>query len=474
MKETERLRKEGEGLRKELEQKDQAIAEMEKSIAETGRSIEEKEKKIKDIERRLAVHLNPNVPPSVKNQAPGHTRSHPLTPPEQRKKSGQKRGHEGITREPATPDERVTHTAERCGKCQSPRLKLVGQETTDEVELPPPPKPRVTRHKQNIYECLDCGAETRATRPDGGEPSEWGPRLRSEVVLGKFLDRLPYRKLRARLVRQGGELFWTSTATLQGIVWKASDKLAEEEAALQHRLREAPFIHVDESIIRVDGHREWLWVFVTTEDVLLVIRKSRARDVVEEILGKDYAGKIHCDGWKAYIGWVLQRCWAHLLRYGKEGAEKSPLGEELYTELCELYDHLTKDLETASLRARVRRFNQGTRALQVLLRRYGESGDTAVEKVVTYLRNGMPWWLTFLGTPGMEATNNRGERGLREAIVIRKIIGTLRNEKGAKAFTRLLSVLGTWSLRGEDLSAKLYGILSRPSGPGPPVGTVSS
>lgn len=110
----------------------------------------------------------------------------------------------------------------------------------------------------------------------------------------------------------------------------------------------------------------------------------------------------------------------------------------------------------------MRRLNQGNRALRSLLKRYGESGDAAVEKAMTYLRNGMPWWLTFLGTPGMEATNNRGERGLREAIVIRKIIGTLRNRAGATAFTRLLSVLGTWSLRGEDLPTKLQGALSRP------------
>ena len=77
-----------------------------------------------------------------------------------------------------------------------------------------------------------------------------------------------------------------------------------------------------------------------------------------------------------------------------------------------------------------------------------------------YLRNGRPWWLTFLKHPGMEATNNRGERGLREAIVIRKIIGTLRNWKGAEAFARLLSVLGTWKLRGENPSANLYAALS--------------
>ena len=79
---------------------------------------------------------------------------------------------------------------------------------------------------------------------------------------------------------------------------------------------------------------------------------------------------------------------------------------------------------------------------------------------MTYLRNGMAGWLTFLEHPGMDATNNRGERGLREAIVIRKIIGTLRNWRGAEAFARLLSVLGTWKLRGENPSARLRAVLA--------------
>jgi transposase len=77
-----------------------------------------------------------------------------------------------------------------------------------------------------------------------------------------------------------------------------------------------------------------------------------------------------------------------------------------------------------------------------------------------YLRNGRPWWLTFLEHPGMEATNNRGERGLREVIVIRKIVGPLRNWKGSEAFAHLLSVFGTWKLRGENLSPNLYAALS--------------
>ena len=64
------------------------------------------------------------------------------------------------------------------------------------------------------------------------------------------------------------------------------------------------------------------------------------------------------------------------------------------------------------------------------------------------------------GTSGNGGANNRAERGLREAIVIRKIIGTLRNWKGAEAFARLLSVLGTWELRGENPATKLYAAVS--------------
>lgn len=79
---------------------------------------------------------------------------------------------------------------------------------------------------------------------------------------------------------------------------------------------------------------------------------------------------------------------------------------------------------------------------------------------MTYLENGRASWFTILRYPGVEPTNNRAERSIREAVVIRKIIGTLRNVWGAEALTRLLSVLGAWKLRGESPSANLYAVLS--------------
>ncbi len=233
-----------------------------------------------------------------------------------------------------------------------------------------------------------------------------------------MLDHLPYRKLRARLLRLAGDLLRTiSTATLQGIVWGASKRLEGEVQAIRQRLRAAPFVQVDESIVRVDGHRQRIRVFVTEEDLLLAMRDSRARDVVDGVLGKDYPGRITCDGPKACFGWVLQRCWAHLLRYGKAGAEKSEEGKRLYAKPCALSEKPTRDLEKANARAQVRRIRRGTRVLKGMVNRYGKSEDAAVQRAVTHLENGMQWWLTFLGTPGMEPTNNPGERAPREPIV---------------------------------------------------------
>ncbi len=77
-----------------------------------------------------------------------------------------------------------------------------------------------------------------------------------------------------------------------------------------------------------------------------------------------------------------------------------------------------------------------------------------------YLESRRAWWPTFLRRPGVEPTNDRGERSIREAVVMRKTLGTLRDEKGANALPRSLSVFGTWKSGGEDPAKNLYAALS--------------
>jgi hypothetical protein len=92
--------------------------------------------------------------------------------------------------------------------------------------------------------------------------------------------------------------------------------------------------------------------------------------------------------------------------------------------------------------------------------RHSERGRSeALRKVGVYLRNGMRGWLTFLRRPGVEPTNNRGERAVREAVAVRKIIGRLRCPRGAQVFGRLMSGLARWKAKRQDPMSKLYAAL---------------
>ena len=109
----------------------------------------------------------------------------------------------------------------------------------------------VTEYDQAVYDCLDCGAEVRSPLPDGREPAGYGPQLQTEIVLGKIEE---------GLAREGVP---SCPATLQAVVWSASEKLKEEEAAILQRLRASPWVHADESSYRIDGRKVWIWVFCT-------------------------------------------------------------------------------------------------------------------------------------------------------------------------------------------------------------------
>ena len=62
---------------------------------------------------------------------------------------------------------------------------------------------------------------------------------------------------------------------------------------------------------------------------------------------------------------------------------------------------------------------------------------------------------------GVDPINNRAERALRPHVVLRKILGTLRNRKGTAIHELIMTVLATWGLKGlnnlQMLTAKLAG-----------------
>ena len=56
--------------------------------------------------------------------------------------------------------------------------------------------------------------------------------------------------------------------------------------------------------------------------------------------------------------------------------------------------------------------------------------SSEVRRFAVKIKNGIDHWFTFLVVPGVEPTNNRAERALREHVVQRRIMSYFRNGKG--------------------------------------------
>jgi len=204
-----------------------------------------------------------------------------------------------------------------------------------------------------------------------------------------------------------------------------------EYEAILTRIRAAQILYIDETSIDVQGEMHWIWAFTTPSETFVVIRKSRGMKVLMEVLTRRFTGIIVCDGWKPYARFTkrLPAMLAHLLRESLDLAEKIEEAVPLHKALKELYEELNDALENDPP-PEVRRelWHMARATLQQWIMK--EYVSEKVRKLIGKISNGFEYWFTLSFHPGIEPTNNRAERALREHVVLRKILGTLRNGKG--------------------------------------------
>src|SRR5207237_5586627 len=91
--------------------------------------------------------------------------------------------------------------------------------------------------------------------------------------------------------------------------------------ALVAAAKEARVIHADETGWRIGGDTSWLWTFVAKTFTVYRIARSRGGDVIDAVLGRDFAGLLGRDGWAAYDRLkkaTHQSCLAHHLARSRE------------------------------------------------------------------------------------------------------------------------------------------------------------
>jgi transposase len=237
---------------------------------------------------------------------------------------------------------------------------------------------------------------------------------------------------------------------------RADRKLARTAQPIYERLieliRQCSVVHADEIGWRIGALATWLWVFTNHEITVYDIRANCSSDVVIDILGEQFKGILASDGFLAYdeqrlSDWLKQKCVSHLLTDLTEMREsKTGRALEFARQMTALLqDALQLKAEKPSLDPFT--FAQRARTLETRLdqliapqRRLTDRDNARLAK---RLRKQRPHLLRFLYVDGLEATNNRAERMIRPAVIIRKTNGCNRTQAGAETHAILSSVLVT-------------------------------
>mgnify|MGYP001576252405 CR=1 FL=1 len=394
---------------------------------------------IDQLKKKLRKYENPHTPPS-KDERQSRTNFVSVTG----LPVGKKTGYKGATRERKKPTDFINCFDDICSRCSKHNAPKEIKEKIYE-EIPDPQPIKVIKAQWGVYACT-CGNQWESRPQEVPDKGIFGKNMQSQITLLRFDDRLPLRKTIAAIGRQ-----YKTTLTSKAVydvTKRVADKATPVYENIKRNIRRATHLHIDETKIKIQGKTHWLWIFRSRNNIFFVIRQERNRNVLDEILGYHYKGIIICDGLSAYEEYTkyLQRCWAHILRETKEMAEKYDDAKPMHQWMKDLFAMVKSARVKDPPKKRQKLYDKCIQEMKWLIEKFSSYKHLA--KVVTTIKNGLEFWFTRILHPQIEPTNNNGERSLREIVIIKKIIGTLRNQDGADILAKMMTLISTWRLNG--------------------------
>ncbi len=417
------------------------VEELEQKLEETLRRIRELEKENSLLKEKIKEKA---IPSFVKENVK-----------EKPKQSGQKEGHAGYSRHiPERIDEIKEHKLDICPICGEPvsDTQEIRERVIEDIEQP---KTENTKHLIHRCYCKKCNKIVEPEIDEALSNARFGLRLMLLIMILKLDSRIPSNKIVSLLDSVFG--IKLSDGEIYNILKQLSEAFGDYYNKLAIKIKEALIKNIDETSWRINGQNNWLWIFINKEVALYVVRKRRSSKVPIEILGNQDGKIIIDDRLSAYnelakvSGCKQQICWAHLLRNSKDLAEHYREAKYVHKRMKYIYEKA----KTGENKEKLLHW------IDLIASRVYKS--TEVYKFVKSIyRNHRENLFRFVDNPEIDSTNNRAERGLRHAVVIRKISNGSRSENGAEITGRLLSVLQTAKLQSNNPLGFITSLLQTP------------
>lgn len=278
-------------------------------------------------------------------------------------------------------------------------------------------------------------AIVRAKPPPGViERGAWGPSVYAHVVVSKCVDAMPLYRQERTLGRAGHAV---ARSVLCGLFHRAAEVLAPLYERLLTQACQHPYVHADETKIRVGepgkARNAWVWTVLCEDIVAYVFSETRAGENANRLLGGT-SGVLIVDGYAGYNGVVgddgrtRAGCWAHSRRKFFDALASSPQAREVLDLIVALYRIERDAAEGEILGTEVHgllRKEQSTKVVDDIEAWVDRHDGTVAPKsplgeAITFAINQRASLRVFLADPKVPLDNNIAERALRVVAVGRK------------------------------------------------------
>ena len=366
--------------------------------------------------------------------------------------------------------------ARNCPLCDVP-LVTTNEEVTIE-DMPAQPVREIKRIMVEIGVCPICGLRRRGDHPIlgprqcGANAHQVGPQVLAHALWLHYDGGLPLRRVPGVIAQT------TGIAITQSALTQSAGKLCEDGGLLHGHYTElrssvagSAVVNTDDTGWRVSATLAFLMGFFTSDTAFYQIRSRHRHQEVIEVLGEDFGGLIGTDRGKSYEAramdkMAMQKCLSHLLKNlstveaHKTGRAKS-FSRELKATLREglalWQSYQRKELEIEDYRKQGREI-EAKLDHQLRERTLSDADNQRLLKGISY-QHERGRLVLFLERPEIEPTNNRAERGLRPAVIARKVSHCSKNERGAQTYAVMKTLFTTLRLRCKDTVAAFASIL---------------
>ncbi len=416
--------------------------------------------RVKSLEAEVAIYKNKknsnnsHTPPSKDENRPMKNQS---LREKSDKKAGGQHGHEGKTLEcSAMIDTVVEHKSNYCNCCGQDLTEVSEAliETRQVIDIPVI-KSVCTEHRIYRKTC-SCGHNM-----DSNFPSH----LTAKVQYGAGVEALAgYLHARQYLPYQRMKEFFTdvmglpvSVGGINHILKRLTQKALPHYEQIKERIYQSAFIGTDETGVKVNGQKDWMWTWQNDELTFIVHSDNRGFKTIEDtfINGLPNATLQH-DRFACHFNCNAlhhQICMSHLLRDLKYLIELYPQCQwaiemkVLIGQALQLKKELTTCQYYGGCEQRQKLTNKLDELLQLTLNENHSKARTLQKNLLKHQQ----YILYFLYHPKVPPDNNGAERAIRNIKVKQKISGQFKSEEGANSFATLRSVIDTTIKSGQNV-----------------------